>query len=83
MAKRFIPCVSCGKQFAQVDGEVACPRCEPTAKPFTLALTAEELRRLESLAVIRGTTPESALRQLLESSTASPSVRWEKRKRRK
>lgn len=63
----------------------------PQRRWFRLSLPKFTLHRLLlamlwcsiSFALLRGTTPEGALRQLLESSTASPSAKWEKRRRRK
>jgi len=60
-------CAGCGSTFHGAPAELWCPECRPTVKPFTVELSATQRQQVESLATVRGVTPEEIVRQGIAS----------------
>lgn len=62
-----LTCTGCGSTFRGAAGELWCPKCLPTVKPFVVELSATQWRQVEALATIRGVTTAEILRLGIDS----------------
>jgi hypothetical protein len=65
----YVTCAGCSQPFQGAAKDVWCAECLPTVEPVVVEMTADQRRRIESLAVIRGVTVAEVLRQGITSLT--------------
>ena len=58
-------CPGCQVKFRGPAGQTWCPRCRSRTKRVTVELGPDQLQHLETLAVVRNTTPEEIMRVAL------------------
>jgi hypothetical protein len=70
---KYITCAGCSQPFQGRAKDIWCDECLPTVKPLLVDMTDDQRLRVESLAVVRSTTPAEVMRQAVTilSSRAS------------
>lgn len=70
MPTKSLKCHGCTNQFYGEPDARWCDACSKTLKPFTVALSAQQRRHVESLATIRSVTAEDIVREAVSAFMA-------------